>query len=126
MMNRLKSHLIVLLLLFSGALHAQIFSSRLFNEENGLAQKFIFSISQDKNDVLVLGTEKGVATFNGDRFFTYNVSCGLAEDHVSAVFVDSRGITWAGHFQKGISCIINGIATVADSSASVNGRINSF
>jgi ligand-binding sensor domain-containing protein/serine phosphatase RsbU (regulator of sigma subunit) len=115
------------LLIFPGThLFSQVFSSRIFNEGNGLAQKFIFSVTQDKNGVLILGTEKGVVTFNGDQFVTYNTADGLAEDQVSCVFSESSGRINVGHFEKGISRIDNGKAGIVDSSGNVNGRINSL
>lgn len=112
------------LLLVSALLHAQTFSSRVYTEDNGLLQKFIFSIDQDSNGVLVLGTESGVATYNGDHFSL--LGSGLAEIQVSSVFADSRGVIWTGHFQSGVSCISHNIASVVDSTAKVQGRINSL
>ena len=43
---------------------AQLVTTRSFSEGEGLPQKFIFSIAQDTNGVLLLGTEKGITAFN--------------------------------------------------------------
>ncbi len=118
--------LICLLMLLPFGGKAQLFSSRHFNEEKGLLQKFIFSMTQAPNGVLVLGTEKGVVSFNGDRFVTTNTSHGMVEDQVSCVFAGSGNTTWVGHFRKGISCIVKGVVSVVDSSDAVKGRISSF
>lgn len=115
-----------LLLLTGFRAAAQTFSSRVYSEDNGLLQKFIFSIAQDSNGVLLLGTESGVISYNGDFFAPTAPSNGLAEQQVASLFLDSRGMIWAGHFQSGISSITHNMASVVDSSESMRGRINSL
>jgi ligand-binding sensor domain-containing protein/serine phosphatase RsbU (regulator of sigma subunit) len=107
-------------------LHAQVFSSRVYNEEKGLSRNFIFSITQNTNGVLELGTEKGLVNFNGDKFTNYGMANGLAEDQVSCVYAASNGVTWLGHFQKGISCMSNGVVSIIDSSQRTAGRITAI
>lgn len=107
-------------------LQAQLFPNRVYSEDKGLGQKFIFSIAQDTNGVLLLGTENGITAFNGDNFYPRGNVTGLAEKQASCVFSDSRGTTWVGHFQRGVSCVTRGLTIVVDSSENVRGRINSM
>lgn len=116
----------VLFLFAHAALSAQTFSCRVFNEDKGLTQKFIYSICQNKNGVLEIGTDNGLAFYNGDRFTSQSSTAGYAEDKISSVFSDSRNITWIGHFQEGISYKENGIYHVLDSSAKADGMIKCF
>lgn len=100
------------------------YSSRTFNEENGLNQKFIFSISQNDNGVLFLGTEKGLVSFNGDQFVSKTKADGLSEDEVSCIFTDSHDVTWIGSFHKGISRYTRGVLSIRDSS--IHERVAAF
>lgn len=116
----------VCLLLIGAAVTAQTFSSRVYSDDNGLLQKFIFSIDQDSNGVLILGTESGVMAYNGEFFSAAAPTDGLAENQVASLLSDSRGVIWAGHFQSGLSSITQNIASVVDSSEQMHGRINSL
>ncbi len=120
------SGFILFLLFFSQVVSAQIFSSRVYNAEKGLNGNFIFSIAQRPNGVLELGTEKGLVSFNGDQFMNTGMANGLAEDQVSTVYAAKNGITWVGHFQKGISCISNGVVSIIDSTQRTSGRITAI
>jgi ligand-binding sensor domain-containing protein/serine phosphatase RsbU (regulator of sigma subunit) len=105
---------------------AQVFASRIYNAEKGLNSNFIFSLTQNQNGVLELGTEKGLVSFNGDQFSNLGAVGGLAEDQVACVYAAKNGITWVGHFQKGISCVNNGVVSIIDSTHRSAGRINSI
>lgn len=121
-----RTAILCLSIIISCTLNGQVFSCRTFSEEKGLEQKFIFSIAQDSNGVLLLGTESGIITYNGDYFGNAVSPLDLAEKQVATVISDSRGNTWAGHFQSGISCVKQGVVSFVDSSQSVCGRINSL
>lgn len=126
MYYNLKCAFVTLSVFFSCFISAQTFSSRIYNEEKGLNGNFIFSIAQNPNGVLVLGTEKGLVSFNGDKFTTTDTINGLAEDQVSCVHSAKNGITWVGHFQKGISCVSSGVVSIIDSTQRTAGRVNSI
>lgn len=119
-----RSIFLLFAITFTAPIFSQVFSNRQFKQENGLTQKFIFSITQDQNGVLRLGTEKGVVAFNGDQFVTSTTSSGIAEDQVSCVFSDDKGMTWIGHFQKGLSRLNGSVGSIVDSSVGMQGRIN--
>jgi ligand-binding sensor domain-containing protein/serine phosphatase RsbU (regulator of sigma subunit) len=119
-------HLFILVLFVHASLNAQTFSCRVFNEDKGLNQKFIYSICQNKNGVLEIGTDNGLVFYNGDRFNLKTSAAGFSEDKISCVFSDSRNITWIGHFQEGISYKENGIYHVLDSSSKADGMIKCF
>lgn len=122
----MRNRLIIAAVALNFSAQAQTFSTRAYSEDNGLQQKFIFSIDQDQNGVLYLGTESGIISYNGDYFSQAASVSGLAEKQVAAVLTDSNGVIWAGHFQSGVSCITHGVSSIVDSSDHVRGRINSL
>ncbi len=126
MSYNLRHRFILLFIFFSHYISAQVFSSRIYNEEKGLTGNFIFSLAQNNNGVLQIGTEKGLIGFNGDQFSSLRMAQGLAEDQVSSVYVAKNGITWLGHFQKGIACMSSGLISIIDSTARTAGRITAI
>lgn len=69
----------------------------------GLSNTFIYSIDQDENGLLIVGTSEGVAVYDGKSFQMFNSSNGLSEDFVSSSFKDSKGNIWFGHKKGGVS-----------------------
>lgn len=126
MVNKPRLFLFALFIFSVHFIFAQVFSSRLYNEEKGLTGNFIFSIAQNHKGVLEIGTEKGLISFNGDQFVTTRMANGLAEDQVSCVYSAKNGISWLGHFQKGICCLSNGVVSIIDSTKRTSGRITSI
>ncbi len=68
--------------------------------EEGLHQKTIYSILQDRRGYLWLGTNEGLVRYDGYRFKTYSKhmddSTSLSNNHINCLFEDSRGWLWAG------------------------------
>lgn len=120
-----KNSVLCFALLMTAGISAQQFPIRTFGDDKGLTGKFIFSISQDTNGVILLATEKGLSTFNGYRFSDVSTK-SAAENQASAVYGDSHGQTWVGHFQNGIECVNHEQSLIVDSSGKLDGRINSF
>lgn len=84
-------------------LSAQTYNFRNFNEDNGLPQGYIYHLSQGRNGFLYTSTGEGLATYGGKNFKVKNKDNGLAENFITTHLVDSRGNTWAGHYQEGLS-----------------------
>lgn len=122
-MPRLK---IVFFIALALNLKAQVFNFRAYTQENGLCQSYIYSISQTKKGLLHIATGEGFSEFDGKLFKNYTVKDGLAENFVTAEFSDSRGVTWLGHFQEGISYSVpKGFRPLKDSTIPFS-RINQF
>jgi len=69
----------------------------------GLSNTFIYSIDQDENGLLIVGTSEGVAVYDGKAFQMFNSENGLSEDFVSSSYKDSKGNIWFGHKKGGAS-----------------------
>jgi len=91
------------LLFVTGILHAQNYFFDQFSVSEGLAQSTVYSIIQDSNDYLWMGTQAGVSRFDGLEFVNYTAEDGLAPNGVRAVFEDSYGNIWLGHDAGGIT-----------------------
>src|ERR1044071_3948306 len=81
---------------------AQLYTFKSFRDDNGLGQNYVYSLSQNEQGFLFIGTGEGFSVFEGDRFHNYTGADGLAESFVTAhMTVEDR--TYIGHFQGGIS-----------------------
>jgi ligand-binding sensor domain-containing protein/serine phosphatase RsbU (regulator of sigma subunit) len=69
----------------------------------GLAQSKVYTIIQDNNDYIWMGTEAGVSKFDGINFINYTIENGLAEGGVRTIYTDSYGNIWLGHNGGGLT-----------------------
>jgi ligand-binding sensor domain-containing protein/serine phosphatase RsbU (regulator of sigma subunit) len=86
---------------------SQVYNFKTYNGDNGLRQNYIYSISQNKDGFLFISTGDGFLNFGGNKFRTFTTKDSIAENFVVTHFTDSRGITWLGHYQNGISYLKN-------------------
>src|SRR5450759_4639603 len=71
---RLKWVSISLFLLFSGNAFSQSYNYRNFSTEDGLPQAYIYSLTQDVNGYLWIGTGNGLSRYNGFRLSLIHIS----------------------------------------------------
>lgn len=64
--------------------------------EDGLIQSQAYTICQDRNRQLWIGTEGGVSRFDGKKFTGYTVQDGLVSNHINTMFCDKDGNLWIG------------------------------
>lgn len=80
------------------------FKYRKLTTEDGLPSNTIYSICEDKKGNIVLGTDNGIAIFNGNQFNNLNINNGLSRPYVVASTADKNGTVWAvsyfGQLQK--------------------------
>ena len=74
-----------------------------FGIEEGLPQSSIYTMLQDKDGNIWVGTMSGVSKYNGLNFENFNKKNGLAENRVTSSFLDKDGNIWFGHWSGGIS-----------------------
>lgn len=67
---------------------------RVFNTENGLPHNRVNSIALDSRGSLWIGTDDGLARFDGHRLVSYDTSNGLPHIHVNAMIETTRGEFW--------------------------------
>lgn len=101
---RLARRIIFLfLMLGSWNVKSQTYFFDNYSVDKGLANTKVYSILQDKEHLIWLGTPGGVSLFDGINIENYTTENGLAENGVWTIFQDSRGIVWFGHIGGGIS-----------------------
>lgn len=86
-----------------GISRAQIYYFDNYSVSEGLAQSKVFSIIQDREDYLWLGTEGGVSRFDGVSFDNFTSEDGLAMNGVRTILEDADGTYWFGHTGGGIT-----------------------
>lgn len=93
--------------LISGTSLAQYVNFKRLTTDNGLSNQFIYSINQNKNGFLYVGTGNGLSVYGGNKFANATTKDGLADNFVTSTY-DGGNITWIGHFQNGISFYVDG------------------
>lgn len=118
---------LVLSLCFSFSSSAQVYYFDNYNVQQGLAQSNIYSIIQDNEGYIWLGTAGGVSKFDGVSFINYTTEDGLADNGVKSIIQTKDGKIWLGHIGGGITRIVDGKATVwSADSLSLSGDITSL
>jgi len=93
-------------LIFSFSANAQLYNFTNYSLEQGLPQSSVYAIFQDSRGYLWLGTEGGVARFNGMQFTVFDRTSGLPGNTVRSIIELSDGSIWVGT-DKGIG-VFNG------------------
>lgn len=108
-LNRLLISLILLLL--SGNLSGQInldLKSTRFSEEDGLSNNIVYTIVEDHNGLMWIGTSNGLNRFDGHTFKVfrknYTDSNSVVNNIVYRLAVDRFNNLWIGYGVEGLSC----------------------
>jgi len=98
---RLNAIWFFLMLLICTSLRAQ--RPVVFNHltmENGLSQNSVMAITQDKNQLIWLGTHHGLNRYDGYRFKIYTSSSdnhnSISDNVITSLLSDSKGHLWVG------------------------------
>jgi len=84
-------------------LNGQTYFFEKYGVEQGLSSSKVYSVIQDKNDWIWLGTESGVSRFNGSKIERFSSRIGMAAGGVYSLYEDTTGRIWFGHLNGGIS-----------------------
>src|SRR4051812_45420987 len=82
---------------------ASQYTDRHFGAAEGLPHGLANSIAQTGDGYLWIGTEQGLARFDGQRFRAFDRRNGLATNIVSALAVDHTGALWIGTRDRGLA-----------------------
>ncbi len=74
-----------------------------FDSQSGILQPFIYSINQDDQGYLWVGTSEGVFKYNGFNFEVLYEGDSLTENFITVGYTDSSGGIWWGHQSGGIT-----------------------
>ncbi len=83
--------------------------------DQGLPQSSVFAMAQTRDGYLWLGTEAGLARFDGVAFTTYNSTntSGLPDNYASSLLVDGADDLWVGTWVGGVFRFSGGKSTGA-------------
>ncbi|MDG1332758.1 MAG: two-component regulator propeller domain-containing protein [Crocinitomicaceae bacterium] len=68
--------------------------SRKYLISDGLPSQEIYDLHQDKNGVIWIASDRGIASFNGSEFTSYGIIDGLTSNMVFGFFEQSDGTIW--------------------------------
>src|SRR5215469_7199535 len=72
------------------------YSRRVWTQENGLPQDTIRAITQTTDGYLWLGTDEGLARFDGYEFSTFSRKDGMPSNSITALAPGRDGSLWIG------------------------------
>ncbi|MDD4552759.1 MAG: two-component regulator propeller domain-containing protein [Bacteroidales bacterium] len=88
------SFLFSLFLLSGSLLSAQTFTN--YTTSNGLPSDNVLCITTDNNSMTWVGTQNGVARFDGESWVTYTKENGLLDNYINCIAADKNNHIWAG------------------------------
>ena len=79
-----------------------LFAFQSWRSEQGLPQDRVRALAQTSDGYLWVGTDDGVARFDGVRFVSFGLPEGLPSGPVRTLFGDSHGSLWIGSVGEGL------------------------
>ncbi len=77
--------------------------------KQGLSHDAVYTIVQDKNDLIWIGTQNGLNKYDGYNFTTYyhdpDDSCSLISANFGILFHDNKNRLWIGTYRGGLNCL---------------------
>ncbi len=98
---------ILILILISSFSNAQNYKFKNYSIKEGICHPFVYTINQDVNGYIWLGTGEGLCSFDGFEFDRKVISQLMAKDVANISYKDSKGILWFG-FNDGTISKYNG------------------
>ncbi|MFP4022946.1 MAG: two-component regulator propeller domain-containing protein [Thiohalospira sp.] len=96
--SKLKySGIIFFLLFICQSVLGQIYQFKEYNIEEGLSHPFVYSISEDKNGFLWIGSGEGLCRYDGFDFTLSRADDTLTSGFVTSSYLDKNGNLWFGH-----------------------------
>jgi ligand-binding sensor domain-containing protein/signal transduction histidine kinase len=102
-----------------------LFTFRCWQSQQGLPQDRVRALTQTLDGYIWLGTDDGLARFDGARFVSFGLPDGLPSSPVRTLFGDSHGSLWIGsagdgliHWQAGHLTILTTAAGLPSDSIS--------
>jgi ligand-binding sensor domain-containing protein/signal transduction histidine kinase len=112
MLRRILLSVLCTLMGMAGALAEEVapleMLYRKWDTQSGLPQNSVRTIIRTRDGFLWVGTEGGLARFDGQRFTAYGLREGLLSDYVRVLFESSDGTLWIGTRGGGLSAMRDG------------------
>ncbi|MGB6048384.1 MAG: two-component regulator propeller domain-containing protein, partial [Flavobacteriales bacterium] len=97
----------ILLVLLLVAAAFQGYAQRYFFENiavrDGLPASKVYAVLQDSTGLLWIGTEAGLASYDGNKVRTFGANDRLAPNGARSLFLDKDLRLWVGHLGGGVS-----------------------
>ncbi|MDB6109970.1 MAG: hypothetical protein JWR69_1720, partial [Pedosphaera sp.] len=87
------------------------FTFRAWQREQGVPQNSVRALAQTRDGYIWVGSDDGVARFDGVRFTSFGLRDGLRSGPVRRLFEDSHGTLWAGTAGGGLTRCQAGVFT---------------
>jgi ligand-binding sensor domain-containing protein/class 3 adenylate cyclase len=87
--------------------HAQRYFFENISVQQNLPASKVYAVVQDAYGTVWMGTEAGLASYDGNTIVTYGPADGAARGGVRSLLVDADGRLWAGHMDGGITVVQN-------------------
>lgn len=117
------STLFIALLIF-GKIDGQSYTFQKYAEQDGLTNRFIYTLDQDERGNLMIGTGEGLFTYDGFVFSEISVKQGLADNMLTCSEVGKDQTVWFGHNDGTITRYQNQHFEHFDISGYTQSRIN--
>ena len=101
-----------IIILFSAIGSAQSYKFFNFSSADGLCDKFAYTINQDQQGFLWIGTSQGLCRFDGKVFEQIFQGDSIPASIALSSLLDSRGRLWFGHENGLISILEDGVFTL--------------
>jgi signal transduction histidine kinase len=95
-------YFLVLLVLPKEVLCQQVSVFQTLTIKDGLPSNFVFDASEDENGFLWIGTDKGLAKYDGFTWQIINTDMGLPGNYINYLSCDGKGGIWLAVGQKGM------------------------
>jgi len=120
----MRSTLLLFLFASSGiAVFGQSFKFRHFSEQDGMNSQYVYTIDQDLQGRLLIGTGEGLFRFDGFQFSSFTTQDSLADNLIEQSSTLSDGSIILGHNNGDITIYRNGKLTPIRLKAYFNSRI---
>lgn len=126
-MNRFPGLIFLFIIFFLGnsnVLTGQKYEFHLYGIDEGICYPFVYTINQDKNGYLWLGTGEGLCKFDGFNFTGDITTDSLPAAFVKKTFRDQDGNLWFGHNDGSITKYDGTRFTIINTQGKVSSTIN--
>lgn len=97
------------LMLFAGISNGQAYRFRHYNTDNNLPDNVVYTVNQDNNGYLWVGTPQGLARFDGFQFHVVVFPDSSARRYPTVSLKDKKGTLWFGFDDGSVFYSDNGL-----------------
>ena len=113
MLRRLP-YLLLFLAFLSGEVGAQSPNFIHYTTRDGLPSNETYDLLQDPMGFIWVGTDRGLARFDGRNFDLFTTRNGLAANLITGLYLDHQGAVWCNSYRNGVSKVARENITIPD------------